>query len=279
MAFLRRRKKTDDTADAASTQERTAPESASTDEVQNRQSDRSHGPFDSSEVDPPDPAEKRLDLGSLSLPLPQGGQVQVEMAKTGGVQGVHLATPYGRLTVSAYAAPRSSGMWRDVAGELVESLRRDGAQVSQEDGPWGIEVLAETKSADIRFIGVDGPRWMIRLVAAGPTGAGEHEGDLARAARQVLQGTIVTRGDAPMPVRTPLQITLPKALQQQLAAMQQQQAMQAAKAAAQQRTGAPQSDAPQTGAPQSDAPQSDAPQSGDGQPGSQPSPSEGTERS
>ncbi|MBB3038434.1 DUF3710 domain-containing protein [Hoyosella altamirensis] len=207
-----------------------------------RESDRSNGPFDSGEIEQPGTGEKRLDLGAFSVPLPAGAQVQVEMAKSGGVQGIHLATQFGRITVAAYAAPRSSGMWREVSGELAESLRRDGAEVTTDSGPWGPEVNGVTKSADIRFIGVDGPRWMIRLVAAGPSGTGAHDGDLARTAREVLSGTIVSRGDAPLPVRTPLPITLPKALQQQLAAMQQQQAMQAAKASAAQQS--PQQAAP-----------------------------------
>ncbi|AEF40220.1 DUF3710 domain-containing protein [Hoyosella subflava] len=264
MGFLRRNKNSEVNPESEAPPETGISEG---DVPGSRESDRSNGPFDSGEVEQPAAGEKRLDLGAFSLPLPAGAQVQVEMAKSGGVQGIHLATQFGRITVAAYAAPRSSGMWREVSGELSESLRRDGAEVTTDSGPWGPEVTGVTKSADIRFIGVDGPRWMIRLVAAGPPGAGVHNGDLARTAREVLSGTIVSRGDAPLPVRTPLPITLPKALQQQLAAMQQQQAMQAAKASAAQQS-------PQQ-SPQQAAPVIDSPESGEADAGNA---SEGAER-
>lgn len=39
-------------------------------------------------------------------------------------------TPNGRFTIAAYAAPKSPGLWREVAGELAESLRKDSAKVS-----------------------------------------------------------------------------------------------------------------------------------------------------
>lgn len=226
VGFLRRSKNSDGSDEptaSAGAAEAAAPE------LVDQQSDRSDGPFDASEKDVAADDPKRLNLGSVSVPIPASGQVQVEMGQGGEVQGVHLATQHGRITVVAYAAPRSSGQWLTVSGELAESLATDGATIDSEEGPWGAEVIARTEKADIRFIGVDGPRWMIRLVAAGPAGTGASDGDLAGLAREVLRGTVVTRGDSPLPVRTPLPITLPKALHQQLIAMQQQQAAHAAK--------------------------------------------------
>ena len=49
------------------------------------------------------------------------------------------------------------------SGELAESLRKDGATVSIQDGRWGREVVG-TATGVVRFIGVDGYRWMIRCV-------------------------------------------------------------------------------------------------------------------
>jgi len=214
-----------------------APQPA--EELVDKQSARAEGPFDAAEVPADDPlrAASRLDLGSLSLPLPPGGQVQVEMTPEGAVSGVHLGTPHGRITVLVFAAPRLSGQWRDVVGELAESLRKDRAEVAVEQGPWGRELVAKVPAAALRFIGVDGPRWMIRCVTAGPEGSNAAGSDLVEAARQVLRGTIVNRGNEPMPARTPLPITLPQQLRQQLAAAQQQQAQQAAQRAAQQAAG------------------------------------------
>jgi hypothetical protein len=167
--------------------------------------------------------EQRLDLGSVILPVPPGGQLQVEMTPDGTPQAVHLATEYGRLTVAAYAAPKSPGQWRSVAADLADSLRNDGAQVSMQTGPWGRELHAVTQGADLRFIGVDGYRWMLRLVAAGPSGAADEGLPLVDAARAVVRETVVRRGDEPLPVREPLPVVLPQELADQLVAAHQQQ--------------------------------------------------------
>ncbi|MFC9358309.1 DUF3710 domain-containing protein [Rhodococcus sp. NPDC057014] len=180
----------------------------------------------------------RLDLGSVLVPMPQGAQLQVEMAPDGSPQAVHLVTQHGRITVAAYAAPKSPGQWREVAGDLAESLRNDNATVSVESGPWGREVFAVTPNADLRFIGVDGYRWMVRCVVAGPSGGNTADSELVATARAILRDTVVKRGNEPNPVRTPLPVVLPEALAQQLAAAHQQQL-------AQQQGGAPQQPAPQ----------------------------------
>ncbi|WP_157120891.1 DUF3710 domain-containing protein [Nocardia miyunensis] len=183
------------------------------------------GPYDFDDVADllEDVTEQRLDLGSVIVPVPQGGQLQVEMTPDGTPQAVHLATEYGRLTVAAYAAPKSPGQWRMVAADLAESLRNDGAQVSVQTGPWGRELHAVTEGADLRFIGVDGYRWMVRLVAAGPSGAVDEGQPLVAAARSVLGETVVRRGEDPLPVRDPLPVVLPQELADQLQAAHQQQ--------------------------------------------------------
>jgi hypothetical protein len=194
------------------------------------------GPWDSSEVGPPTEGEGRLDLGSVRVPMPEGGQVQVEMETSGSVRSVHLVTADGRITVAAFAAPRSPGQWREVAAELSQGLRADQAQVTVEDGPWGREVLGIGPGGAMRFLGVDGPRWMVRCVASGPAST---VAALAVTAREVLADTVVVRGDEPLPVRTTLPVTLPAVLVQQLDAARAQAAEQAAMSAADQQTGDP----------------------------------------
>jgi hypothetical protein len=183
------------------------------------------GPFDIEDFDDPSVAElARLDLGSVLIPLPAGGQVQVELTETGVPNAVWVVTPNGRFTIAAYAAPKSPGLWREVAGELADSLRKDQAQVSIKDGPWGREVVG-TASGVVRFIGVDGYRWMIRCVVNGP-----HEtiDALTEEAREALTDTVVRRGDTPLPVRTPLPVQLPEPMAEQLreAAAKQAEAAQ-----------------------------------------------------
>ena len=175
--------------------------------------DELEGPFDIEDFDDPADAEvARLDLGSVLIPMPAAGQVQVELTETGVPSAVWVVTPNGRFTIAAYAAPKTAGLWREVAGELADSLRKDSAKVSIKDGPWGREVVG-TASGVVRFIGVDGYRWMIRCVVNGP-----HEtiDALTDEAREALADTVVRRGDTPLPVRTPLAVQLPEPMLQQL---------------------------------------------------------------
>ena len=165
------------------------------------------GPYDESEA--PDDGVERLDLGSVRVPVPEGAQLQVEVDPAGPVRAVHLVTQFGRLTVSAFAAPRSASLWPDVSRELTEQLRKDGARVHTENGDWGSELVADSPKAALRFVGVDGPRWLLRGVAAGPA---EHAKECAKLLYAVLDETVVVRGEEPMPVRTPLPIELPEAI-------------------------------------------------------------------
>ncbi|AMC74157.1 hypothetical protein RN11_3147 [Mycobacterium tuberculosis] len=65
----------------------------------------------------------------------------------------------------------------------------------------------------VRFIGVDGYRWMIRCVVNGPQ---ETVDALTEEAREALADTVVRRGDTPLPVRTPLPVHLPEPMAAQL---------------------------------------------------------------
>ncbi|WAJ47058.1 DUF3710 domain-containing protein [Mycobacterium sp. Aquia_216] len=188
------------------------------------------GPFDIDDFDDPSVAElARLDLGSVLIPMPEAGQLQVELTETGIPSAVWVVTPNGRFTIAAYAAPKTGSLWREVAGELADSLRKDSADVSIKDGPWGREVVG-TASGVVRFIGVDGYRWMIRCVINGPHETIEA---LEQEARAALADTVVRRGDTPLPVRTPLAVNLPEPMAEQLrqAAQQQAEAQQAAEQA------------------------------------------------
>lgn len=221
MAFGKRTPKDDDAsgADTSAADEVGAPD------ADQPTPDELEGPFDIEDFDDPAVAElARLDLGSVLIPMPEAGQLQVELTETGVPSAVWVVTPNGRFTIAAYAAPKTGGLWREVAGELAESLRNDSAQVSIKDGPWGREVVG-TATGVVRFIGVDGYRWMIRCVINGPHETMEA---LEQEARAALADTVVRRGDTPLPVRTPLTVQLPEPMAQQLreAAAAQQAAQQ-----------------------------------------------------
>lgn len=181
------------------------------------QSEVLRGPYDVTEA--PSDGIERLDLGSVRFPVPDGSQLQVQVDPAGPVQAVHVVTPVGRLTISAFAAPRTAGLWSEVRAELAEQLRQDGARVLIEQGEWGSEISAESPMAALRFVGVDGPRWLLRGVAAGP---GNHAQACAKLLYELIDATVVVRGQDPLPVRTPLPIELPEEIARHVQQAQQQ---------------------------------------------------------
>jgi hypothetical protein len=169
------------------------------------------GPYDEDEQ--PDDGLTRLDLGSVLVPLPANSQIQVEMDPTGPLRAVHVVSTFARYTVSAYAAPKSSGLWSEISKELADQLGSDGARVRKETGEWGTELVAFVNNVLLRFVGVDGPRWMLRAVAAGPK---EQSAQAAEELRDMVRETVVIRGQQPMPVRTPLPLKLPEEIAQHI---------------------------------------------------------------
>jgi hypothetical protein len=228
MAFGRRSSKDDsEHTSVEPAEERVEPEDADEAPVSEEQSDEElEGPFDIDDFDDPAVAElARLDLGSVLIPMPEGGQLQVELTESGVPSAVWVITPNGRFTIAAYAAPKTAGLWREVASELADSLRQDSAKVVIRDGPWGREVIG-TAAGVVHFIGIDGYRWMIRCVV---NGSHETIDALIEEARAALADTVVRRGDTPLPVRTPLPVQLPEPMAAQLreaAAAQQAEAQQ-----------------------------------------------------
>lgn len=186
------------------------------------------GPFDigaakPTEFDFSDFAKASLNLGSMLLPIPHEGDIQVEMGPDGPTM-LHVATQYGRVTPVAFAAPTSGGLWEESAEEIKNGLESDGLDIHLEQGPWGSEVVGTTADMELRIIGFDGPRWMLRMTASGPAGSAE---ELANLARGVMARSFVSRGDNPMPAGQPLPVTLPAAMAEQIRAAYQQQTQQA----------------------------------------------------
>lgn len=192
------------------------------------------GPFDGDSVDYrafdfSDFAKGGLDLGSMLIPVPHAGEVQVEMGQS-GPQQIHILTPYGRLTPAAFAAPRSGGQWSRNIDEFREGMEKDGLEVTRRSNDWGEELIGTIGDGVVRVIGVDGPRWMFRLTLAGPTTSAA---DLAELAYEVMSRTFVNRGDEPAPAGTALPVVIPQAMAEELQKAVERQAQQSQQADAQ----------------------------------------------
>jgi hypothetical protein len=166
------------------------------------------GPWDSSQA--PEGVQ-RLDLGSLLIPAIEGIEVRVQANPDGGVEQIVLVHGNSALQLGVFAAPRSEGIWDEVRAEIAGAMKSDGAAPREFDGPWGVELAARVNTpdgpADVRFVGVDGPRWMLRALYQGEAAADPgHEGVLG----ECLRGVVVVRDIEARPVREALPLRLPQ---------------------------------------------------------------------
>lgn len=164
----------------------------------------------------------RVDLGSLRIPTVEGVEVRVQANTDGVIQQVVLAHGESALQLGVFAAPRTEGIWDEVRAEIRTSLLDDGVAVEEITGDYGKELRARVRTPDgmmdVRFIGVDGPRWMLRAVYQGraaidPSAAGP----LA----ECVRGLVVDRGREAMPLREALPLRLPREIADQAQAQAQ----------------------------------------------------------
>lgn len=198
--------------------------------------DRSEaGPFDESEADAASNPGGYIDFGALRIPAREGLALRLEfLEKTRRVVAVALDLNGSTLQVQAFAAPRSSGIWADVRSKLKATVTQQGGEVNEVETELGTALHTflphmakqEGQAAPRRgafFYGVDGPRWFVRGVISG--GATRDEAKLAEML-ELFRGVIVVRGSRAVPPRDLLELTVPKAMAEQMQKAAAQQAAQ-----------------------------------------------------
>jgi len=180
------------------------------------------GPYDISEAPP---GQARLDLGSLKIPSVPGVDVRVQADQQGRVQQVFLVHQNSVLQLRAFAAPRTEPIWDEVREEIRKQLFQEGVAAEEVPGDYGTELRARVRTPqglqDLRFVGINGPRWLVRAVFQGPAAV-----DPAAATPLVecLRQVVVERDGEARPVKEPLPLRLSSQLAAQIA---QQRAAQA----------------------------------------------------
>ncbi|MGB8382806.1 MAG: DUF3710 domain-containing protein [Dermatophilaceae bacterium] len=168
--------------------------------------DRARGPFDRAEVEQDG---SWLDLGALWVPAVDGMQVQLEMDQaTQVVSSVQLALDGSVVQLQAFAAPRTGALWPEIRTEIALSITAQGGSVQVVDGPLGPELAAKLpkQGPDVRFVGVDGPRWFLRAVISGPAATDDAAG---AGLVEAVRGTVVVRGSEAMAPRELLPLRVP----------------------------------------------------------------------
>ena len=178
------------------------------------------GPYDI--ADAPEATGQRLDLGGMVLPVLENVEVRMEANPEGTIQQVVLLHRDSVLQLGVFAAPRTAGIWDEVREEIRQSLTADKVAVQEIDGPYGTELRARVRTpagpTDVRFVGIDGPRWMVRALYQGRAAVDATE---AAPLDACLHNLVVNRGPEAMPVREPIPLRLPRDMAEGLAAAQQ----------------------------------------------------------
>lgn len=214
MARFRRRSRP---AEASADDQAVASPDPGTAEQGVEESERPEGPFDDADTAGADDSLTRLDLGSLLIPGLPGIGIQVEAdPETQEVRAVTGVGDQAAVQLQAFAAPRSEGVWDEIRAEMLAELgRAPGAEVTEHVGSFGPELHAvlPAQTADgtkvqqpVRFVGIDGPRWFLRVVFLGRAAVAPDPSD---ALHELVRQTIVVRGGDAMAPRDPLPLALP----------------------------------------------------------------------
>jgi len=171
------------------------------------------GPFDVTELGL---LENYIDFGAILIPADNPEltlRIEVEES-TGRLVAVTLDYLGSTLQVSAFSAPKSDGVWAEVRDQLAQSIVAQGGEARLVASGFEDALLAKLPNAeegssgfrDVKFIGVDGPRWFLR---------GLIEGEALRdvAVESALDGLfrsiVVNRGDTAMPPKEMLDLSMP----------------------------------------------------------------------
>lgn len=203
--------------DASSELVASEPSPEEPDESKSAPKDRdTDGPFDLTEVRGMRPY---VDLGGIKIAPREGLQMRLEVdERTKRVVAVTLELAGSVLQLQAFSAPKSTGLWHRVRGEIKQQLGAQGAQAEEAVGVFGPELEVITPlTADqgggtrtVRFLGVDGPRWLLRGVIMGRA---IDDLDARDQINRVFRETVVVRGEQPMPPSELLPLQMPAGVQ------------------------------------------------------------------
>ncbi|WEV41535.1 DUF3710 domain-containing protein [Bifidobacterium sp. ESL0682] len=160
-----------------------------------------YGPWDIDEEETPD-YDEYLDMGAFYLPFMPGIELRVKAKRaTGEVIGCTISYKASSLEIEAFAAPKSLSLWEGMS----EDLLADHPKAKAQPGIFGTEIqfpitVKSGKKLVTRFVGVDGPRWMLRGIFSGRA-ATHPESPETKALNQFFSDIVVDRGEEPLAPR------------------------------------------------------------------------------
>lgn len=204
---------------------------------------RTNGPFEVSELsdvddDESDEERPRIDLGSIIITPVPGSELRLQVNEAQDIVSAMLVLPItgpttngaepevvgsSALELSAYAAPRSGGLWAELRDEISEAATEVGGSAELAAGPFGVELRrllpVTTPSGEqgyqpSRMWVAEGPRWLLRGIVYGQAAITDDDEDPAVAAvLEAFREVVVRRGDEAMAPGDLLPMTMPADLQ------------------------------------------------------------------
>lgn len=166
------------------------------------------GPHDSTEVAS---TLGLLSFGSILMPVIEGVSVRAEVDEaTNAIVAVSFEHQGSVLQVSAFSAAKSEELWPEIYSQLMETITTSGGSVVETVGGFGKQLdavlVTNGERREVRFIGVDGPRWFLRGAITGPALS---DANAAVNMEDIFRSLVIDRGNSPMPPREPLPLKVP----------------------------------------------------------------------
>jgi uncharacterized protein DUF3710 len=203
---------------------------------------RTTGPFEVSELsadgDEPDDDQPRIDLGSIIISPVPGSELRLQVNENSDIVSAMLVLPVttlptngaqpevlssSALELSAYAAPRSGGLWAELRDEISQAAVEVGGSAELAAGPFGVELrrLLPVTTPDgeqgyqpSRMWVAEGPRWLLRGIVYGQAAIESDDDDPAVATvLAAFREVVVRRGDEAMAPGDLLPMSMPADLQ------------------------------------------------------------------
>jgi hypothetical protein len=162
-------------------------------------------------------SEDLLDLGAVKIPMLEGLEITINIDQE-TMRGVSVAITYGTsmADVQIFARAKDELLWPQTRDDLVAGLSEQGVASVVAIGRFGSEVQCTMPVIDfegnnvlqsVRFIGIDGDRWFMRIAVSGAATVVETE---IAAFDELINGFEVVRGDDAMSPGEPLVFIAPQ---------------------------------------------------------------------
>jgi hypothetical protein len=167
-----------------------------------------HGPWDISQEEEI-PEQDYLDLGALKIPQRPDTAVRLGISEDKTrILAVTLTHAGSSMQLTLLAASRDQPIW----GEVRASIDK-GETPRQIDTPFGRGIaidlaLPNGNIVPTKIMGIDGPRWMLRVIVTGEAAKGGEQGKFFD---DLLSDVVVDRGDTPLAPKEIVPLTAPGA--------------------------------------------------------------------